>query len=143
MSSIARKQRRAMNRAFAATEMGAKGAQALMHIAATEKAIADIQPKIEQDAVMAFTTMVMWVLHNDFGFGNRPGTGPDGKPLGKLSKFYRALARLAGYMKDKKVGITLEDMQQALKDECGLDFLGMKDLPNVLGGPTYGQPKVQ
>lgn len=143
MSSIARKQRRAMSRAFASTETGKKGAQALIQIATSEKIIAELQTKIEQDAVMAFTTMVMWVLHNDFGFGNRPGNGSDGKPLGKLTKFYKALARLAGYMKDKKTGVTLEDMQQALKDECGLDFLGMKDLPSVLGGPTYGQPKVQ
>ena len=143
MSSIARKQRRAMSRALSNVDKSGKAAAALIQIAGTEKTIAELQPKIEQDTVMAFSTMVMWVLHNDFGFGNRPGTDAKGQPLGKLTKFYKALARLAGYMKDKKTGVTLEDMQQALKDECGLDFLGMKDLPSVLGGPTYGQPKVQ
>ena len=39
MSSIARKQRRAMSRAFASTETGKKGAQALIQIATSEKII--------------------------------------------------------------------------------------------------------
>ena len=143
MSSIARKQRRAMSRALSNADKTGKATAALIQIAGTEKTIAELQPKIEQDTVMAFSTMVMWVLHNDFGFGNRPGTDAKGQPLGKLTKFYKALARLAGCMKYDGTKVTLEDMQQALKDECGLDFLGLKELPAVLGGPLHGQPKVQ
>ena len=96
------------------------------------KEIADIsvlQPEIEQKAVMAFATMTIWTLHNKFGFGKS-----------RLRKFYLELSELGGSMKSSIAPVSLKDMQDTLKAECGFDFLGMSELPAVLGGRVYGRP---
>ena len=119
--SLARKQRRRIQRQMAYSGIKAEHADAIMQIAGeevrAENLIAEAQPRIEFDTVMNYSTMVLWVLHTEFGFGHD-----------RLVRFYKGLASLGECMtygkenRKEKNPVDIKSLQQALKEECDLDF---------------------
>lgn len=73
----------------------------------------EISRMAKRDANTAATvnsmTLSMWVLHEEFGFGGE-----------RLRRFYRAMAKQATCINEHYVKVT--DIQQTLKDECGIGF---------------------
>lgn len=92
------------------------------------------------------TIVMLWLLHTEYGFGHV-----------RLAKFLHAITDfceayvLPAQQKHKEgeyAGITLEDMCQALKDECKIDIDWKRGLIEIEGielakeGATDGEEKV-
>lgn len=79
------------------------------------------------------TVIMLWLLHTEYGFGKK-----------RLAKFMHQITDFCGEhvlpgqekQKDGEYrGITLEDMAEALKDECDIHFdleNGMVNIENIL-----------
>ena len=74
-------------------------------------AITETQKKIEYDTCMNYTKLVLMVLHDKFGFGER-----------RVAKFHNELAKLSECI--SKGLVSIDDNGKALKTECKVNLGG-------------------
>jgi len=68
--------------------------------------------KAEVNALYKMTVITNWVPHNEWGFGK-----------GRLQKFQDRMAYLCACIRTPDCGISVEGLNQALKDETGYDTI--------------------
>ena len=82
--------------------------------AVVQAAIEQQRRQLEDETVYNYTALILWVLHDKFGFGTK-----------RIAKLHHELAQMSGFLKTGEVNI--EDIVAALDRECGIN-LSVKEI---------------